>query len=409
VLSRAQFVRTLASTLLIASAAPFAVRAQEEGEPAPVDEVLVDPEAEAVIETPPALLRPLPAPLSREVLDRSKYGLSVFLWNNPTTTKRDLTTLQLAGVGWQKSLFQWREIEGKGKYMFDWREADRVVEESNKAGIKILARIDFSPGWTRKNSVWRNARPDDFQHFADFLRVFADRYKAGSGHGRVHAVEIWNEPNLEREWGTPISKQSATDYVTMLKLAYKTVKAIDPSMLVVTAGLSPTGWDDDTARPDDTYLRWMFEAGAVGHYDVLGVHGNSQASDPTAEPGSIAEFAHPSFYFRRVEQLRAIQGQYGDALTPMWILEFGWTSDTVNPNYSWFAVSEEQKAENILAAMKYARAHWSWVELMFLWTLPDPTWGPDREELWWAIANADGTPRPALERLIDTAQQGMLP
>ena len=33
---------------------------------------------------------------------------------------------------------------------------------------------------------------------------------------------------------------------------------------------------------------------------------------------------------------------------------------------------------------------------MTLWTLPDPSWTPEREEYWWAITNPDGTPRAAL-------------
>ena len=28
---------------------------------------------------------------------------------------------------------------------------------------------------------------------------------------------------------------------------------------------------------------------------------------------------------------------------------------------------------------------------MTLWTLPDPSWGPEREEYWWAVANPDGS------------------
>lgn len=369
------------------------------------------PVAEDVAAIPEAAapaLRALRAPLPSDVIARSKYGMSVFVWNNPATTQRDLDTLRTAGVGWQKTLFQWREIEGKGKYQFDWRESDRIVEASNKAGVKVLARIDFSPAWTRQKGEWRNARPDTFQDFADFLRVFADRYKAGSAHGRVDAIEIWNEPNLEREWGEPISQQSAANYVQMLKLAYQTVKRVDPSILIVTAGLSPTGWDDATARPDDRYLQWMFDAGMKGYYDVLGVHGNGQAPDPVAEPGSLEGFADASFYFRRVEQLRAIQERNGDS-RPMWMLEFGWTSDTVNPRYSWFAVTEEKKAENLITAINYARANWPWMDVMTIWTLPDPTWGEDREEYWWALANRDGTPRPALDRLIDAAQGGQLP
>jgi hypothetical protein len=46
---------------------------------------------------------------------------------------------------------------------------------------------------------------------------------------------------------------------------------------------------------------------------------------------------------------------------------------------------------------------------MFLWTLSDPTWNQDREEYWWAISNPDGTPRPALTRILAAARAGQLP
>lgn len=391
----------LASSIL----APTVARAQE-GEPP----AATDAQAAETVDSATPAFKPLRVPFSAERLAQSDYGMNVFVWGNPQTTRRDLDALRMAGIGWQKSLFQWRAIEAGCKYCFDWTEADRVVQASNAAGIKVIARVDFQPDWTRKDPA-TNGRPDNFQDFADFMRVFADRYKAGSGHGRVDAVEIWNEPNLQREWGAPISRDSAKEYVQMLGLAYTAIKSKAPEMQVVTAGLSPTGWDDETARPDDAFLQWMFDGGlkAGVNYDVLGLHGNSQVSDPAAEVGSVEGMADPSFYFRRVEQLRAIQEANGDAAAPVWLVEFGWTSDQVNPQYSWFAVSEEQKAQNIVQAFQYARANWPWMQVMTVWAMPDPAWGPEREEYWWSVSNPDGTPRPALDLITDTAQQGLLP
>jgi len=46
---------------------------------------------------------------------------------------------------------------------------------------------------------------------------------------------------------------------------------------------------------------------------------------------------------------------------------------------------------------------------MSLWTLCDPTWDENREEYWWAIANPDGSPRPAYTRLKAARQSGALP
>ena len=338
-----------------------------------------------------------------------EYGASVFLWNAPLTTDRDLGKLNELGFGWAKELFQWRFIEPE-KGRFNWGESDRIVQAANARGIKLLARLDFQPGWARADGAF-NGPPDNYEDFANFVYHLVDRYKTGSPHGRLHAIEIWNEPNLAREWSNqPINQQQAADYVRLLRLAYQAAKRADPNVTVVTAGLSPTGWNDDTARPDDVYLQWLYDAGMKGWYDVLGVHGNSQAPDPTAAPGSLERFGHGSFYFRRVEQLREIMVRNGDGDKQIWLLEFGWTSDPIHQQYSWFAISEEQKAENIVKAFRWAHDNWSpWIGVMFLWNIAAPDWGPEREEYWWSITNPDGSGRPAYFRLLDARRSGYLP
>ena len=407
-------LRAAASALVLTSTVISTVHAQEVSDL--VAEVIpsdVVADVAPLASTDAAIAAPVPvalprAPLSPERLAVSNYGMNVFVWDNPTTTARDLQTLTLAGFGWQKSLFKWREMNPyPGAYNFN--ESDRVVRASNVNNLRVIARIDFQPYWSRDDQTYHNARPDNFQWYADFVRVFAERYKTGSQFGHVDAIEIWNEPNLKREWGDTISPKSAADYVQMLKMSYQAIKSVDPSIQVVTAGLSPTGANDGDSAPDDLFLQWMFDAGLSGNYDVLGLHGNAQAPDAMADPGSMPDFPHGSFYFRRVEQLRAVQEQNGDAAKPVWLLEFGWTSDPIHADRAWYAVSEEQKATNIIGAMQYARANWPWMGVMTLWDMPDPTWGPDREEYWWGVSNADGTTRPALEQLIVAAQTNNLP
>src|SRR5437764_210347 len=81
------------------------------------------------------------------------YGMSAFLWGHPDTTSRDLKLVSDAGFRWQKSLFQWRQIEGACKGCFDWTEADRVVKASTSSGVQIVARLDFQPPWARKDGA----------------------------------------------------------------------------------------------------------------------------------------------------------------------------------------------------------------------------------------------------------------
>ncbi|HEX8967668.1 MAG TPA: hypothetical protein VF937_07310, partial [Chloroflexota bacterium] len=338
------------------------------------------------------------------------YGLSMFLWGNQATTGRDLKLATDAGFHWQKTLFQWRQIEGAGKGQFDWREADRVVQASNAAGVKIIARLDFEPMWARADHA-NNGPPDNYQDYWDFVTAFVSRYRTGSAVGHVAAIEVWNEPNLDREWGNQrIDQSSAADYVRLLGGAYRAAHAADPDIIVVSAGLSPNGVTDGHSADDVEYLKWMYAAGLAGQYDVLGAHANTQAPEVDVPLGALKDFPHPSFYFRRVEQLRQVMVDAGDAAKQVWLTEWGWTADRVHGNYAWFAVSEDQKADNLVKGFRYAREHWAaWMGVMSVWTLPDPTWDANREEYWWAIANPDGTPRPAYTRIKADRLSGVLP
>lgn len=338
------------------------------------------------------------------------YGIHMFIADEPATTERDLHMATDAGFHWQKSLFQWREIEGDGKGQFDWTDSDRIVRASNAAGLKIIARLDFEPDWARADHA-HNGPPDKYQDYWDFVSAFVSRYRDGSSIGRVHAIEVWNEPNLDREWGDqPINQQSAADYVRLLGGAYQAAHAADPHVVVLTAGLSPSGVSDGHSADDVEYLKWMYAAGLSGKFDVLGAHANTQAPEVSVALGLLKDFPHPSFYFRRIEQLRQVMVDNGDAARQMWLTEWGWTADTVHPAYAWFAVSEAKKASNLVDAFVYARQNWTpWMGVMTVWTLPDPTWTRDREEYWWAIANPDGTPRAAYSLIKQNRLGGLLP
>ena len=66
--------------------------------------------------------------------------------------------------------------------------------------------------------------------------MFAERYRAQSPYGDVDAIEVWNEPNLQREWGETDPPPECGEMLRMLKLTYAAVKSVDPSIQVVTGG-----------------------------------------------------------------------------------------------------------------------------------------------------------------------------
>jgi hypothetical protein len=117
--------------------------------------------AQSPVAPPPTAAAPL-------VVNSPDYGMSAFLWGHPDTTNRDLRLITDAGFRWQKTLFQWRQIEGGCKGCFDWSEADRVVQASATAGVQIIARLDFQPTWARKDGA-TNGPPDNYKDYFDFV------------------------------------------------------------------------------------------------------------------------------------------------------------------------------------------------------------------------------------------------
>ncbi len=87
--------------------------------------------------------------------------------------------------------------------------------------------------------------------------------------GYVAAYELWNGPNLSIEWGN--KPPGPERYAARLKGTYPRIKAVDPRVIVIWAGLASTGGDGgDTALDDSTYIERMYQAGAKAYFDALG-------------------------------------------------------------------------------------------------------------------------------------------
>ena len=351
---------------------------------------------------------PVPSPITLP-MGSPEYGMQAFMWWTQDTLNRDTALVRNAGFGWIKQNFGWRDIEAT-RGQFDWHRSDRIVLSMNDAGMDMIVRLDFQPDWARAGCSLQGP-PANPQDFADFVSAVATRYR-----GRIRAYEIWNEPNLAREWCDQAPSGAA--YTQLLKVAYTAIKAADPTAWVVTAGLSPTTRNDNVAKPDVYFLQEMYDAGAAKYFDLLGAHGAGFRAPPEADPAAVAKdpnLANPGdftsgvpeelrriYCFRHVEDLHAIMLKNGDTKKQVALLEFGWTNDPrPNSPYAWHAVaSEEVKADYFVRAYQYAYAHWSpWIGLMNLIYVSDPSWTQNDEEYWWSITNPDGTPRVAYNRL----------
>jgi plastocyanin len=303
------------------------------------------------------------------------------------------------GVKWVLHQLSWYQIEPeKGKYR--WDKIDRAVDALRASGTNVILHPVHAPRW-----AWPTDKvgyPTDLADFMRFMSAVAQRYK-----GKVAGYQIWNEPNFARETG-PYA--SASQYAAMLKGAYSTVKSADPGAIVILGALTPTGLNDPfTAVDDVTFLRrlYAYNGGELrGYFDVLGAHPGSNANPPDTfwpdKPGPGPGWTeHPSFYFRRVEQLRQVMVENGDAHKQMWLTEFGWMSMVAPPQGFDFAkqVTEQEQAEYIAQAFRMGRDKYPWMGPMLVFNLnfalPDVAIAPDDERIGWSLLRPDGSKRPS--------------
>lgn len=350
-----------------------------------------DSQAEAPAgETPTPASDPLAPEAVIPLVESPSPAVHVSIWWDEQIALRDLQLAREMGFYWIKQKFAWRDIQPMGPGSFDWYHTDAIVNRAEEYGLNLIVRLDRQPFWAQVDGgvlPLENAPPADYAYFEEFCYAVADRYA-----GRIRAYQVWNEPNLAREWGDQPPDPEA--YVDLLAYCYRGIKRGDPGAIVISAGLSPTGTSSEIAMPHDEFLIRMYEAGAAEYFDMLGYNAPGYAAPPTLDPAEVARRpelgGHEWNSFRHTERIREIMVEAGDAEKQLAILEMGWTTDPIHPEYSWFAVSEEQQAEYLASAFWWAHDHWQpWIAFVTAIYIPDPSWTEESEQYWWAISYPD--------------------
>lgn len=307
-----------------------------------------------------------------------------------------------SGFGWVRFMLSWETFE-RAPGQWDPLPMDRVIDELNAQGVNILVVVAKAPEWALSED------PDTYLNnmleFEQFMAFVADRYQ-----GKVQAWEIWNEQNLAHEWG---GRVNPNEYLQMIEAGSRAVRASDPEATVVFGGLTPNGILDPAVAVDDlNYLNLMYSlsGGTFSEYfDVLGVHLNSTHNSPDEMyPDNVSGENegwndHPSFFFRRAEQLRDAMIANGDEDKMMWITEFGWTTENQAAGYEYGVNnSEEDVAEYLTRSLEIATSEWDFVSGAFVWNLNWSTLSdPSDEKFPWSALNADWSPRPAYEAMVN--------
>jgi hypothetical protein len=270
------------------------------------------------------------------------------------------------------------------------------------------------------------------QHVIDLVRANA---------ARLTAIEIGNEPNLYWSWGG--QDVNPENYARLLCQTRSALKAIAPNLIVVSAGLAPSGrvpagntrvMDNRvfTQRMLDT-MQSEFPA-QYPCFDAFGAHPQGYPYAPEIDASQLPPNDNGNdFRFRATEWYRELLVSRGLSDRPIWLTEFGylrnpeadpWWTDNSHSTYGfcnaapefdyfrWMVVSEAQQADYLVRAFQYADANWPWLGPIFVWNLDWNNWDSDCDQKkFFSILHAssleDGRPHAADVTLEHTALGNM--
>jgi len=292
--------------------------------------------------------------------------------------KRTLEMVREMGAPWIVEYFPWAYYEPR-KGRFKWAHPDIVVNHAVNQGLTVIARLGFVPEWARpKDTTFLYLDEENFDDFGDFVYAFVEHFK-----GRVNYIIIWNEPNISLEWGyRPVDPEA---YTELLKVAYRRAKEANPDVKVLAGALAPTlaPPGDPWGMSDIEFLRRMYQAGAKDYFDILAVHSYGWKFPPDDPP------APDKVNFRRVELLRDVMVEYGDARKSIIITEAGW-----NDHPRWTkAVRPGQRIAYTIRAYEIALEEWDWCDALIIWAFRYP-WPAHTYQDYYTFVAPDFTPKP---------------
>lgn len=181
-------------------------------------------------------------------------------WINPDVVE----AMRFCGIRAVRCTTPWFDLQPrKGEWDFSVIDSNLACLEGS--GIALRCTLAYTPPWATREpgaSSWRESRnrlPSP-EAWREYVAVMAKRYG-----GRNQYYEVWNEPDLRG-----FAAFSVEEYVELLKIAYETVKAVDPSLKVASGGFAtirPEHEGGKTRRFQEDVLRL-----GGGYFDLHSYH-----------------------------------------------------------------------------------------------------------------------------------------
>ena len=327
---------------------------------------------EVTVETAPAAGAPeggdLPAPVAGSgATGAFELGGHVLDLNANT-----VGLMRRAGMNWVK--YQHRYTLGQ-----DPSAVAGLINAAHANGFKVLLGI-----------VGDKNQMGDFNSYINSYAQFV----AGVAALGADAIEVWNEPNIDREW--PVGSINGSTYTQLLAAAFNAIKGSSGGTIVISAALAPTGFFGSAGCGtggcnDDVFMQQMASAGAAQYLDCVGLHYNEGIISPNQGSGD-PRGGYPTYYFGSMLQ----RGYAPFGGKPVCFTELGFLSpegfNTPLPgNFAWAANTSVQEHATWLAEAASRAAQSGQVRLMIVWNVDFPFYTADDPMGGYAMFRPDGS------------------
>jgi hypothetical protein len=288
----------------------------------------------------------------------------------PAQIGAQLQAVHATGATLARSDALWEATEPRApagrRHTYDWAFDDQIAGSLAASGLTWLPVIDYTAPWAQSIPGQDHSPPRSDAGYAAYAAAFAARYGAAGTFWLAHpaltarpvtAVEIWNEPDSGAFW-TPAPDAGA--YAALYLAARGAIDAIDPSMRVIVGGLSVP----------NTFLPAMARAQPAlrGHVDGVAIH----------------PYGPPPVVVSRVRAARATLSALGMGSVPLFVTEFGWTTQPAGAVDHAPAARRPGYITTTLGELGHLRCGLA-AAVLYTWVTPErnPADGQD----WYGIAN----------------------
>lgn len=283
-----------------------------------------------------------------------------------------VSLMNRSGMTWVKKQLEYNLGDDPSK-------AQGLINQAKANGFKILLGI--------------KGKKEQMGNFESYIGSFAD-FLGGVAALGADAIEVWNEPNIDREW--PAGTINGGNYTQMLARAFNAIKSRNPNTLVISGAPAPTGFFGAAGCTaagcnDDVFMQQMAQAGAAQYMDCIGLHYNEGIVPPNQSSGD-PRGEYPSYYFGSM--LARGYNPFGGkqvCFTELGYLSGEGFNTPIPASFAWANNTSVAEHAAWLAGAATASAQSGRVRLMIVWNVDFPFYTATDPMGGYAMFRPDGT------------------